>query len=135
MDRIRAALEAAYPSGLLEAVDAIGLVWWKVNAGGDVVVSDGPGLYLIDRMPHELVGSNLFADWPDWATRSPVLEVRQVLEGRASGLTCSYVMGGREWVATIRTAVVQGGRGALVVTHPRPRQRGAGDGKAVVGRR
>lgn len=110
------------------ATTLVEMAWWQVDAGGTVTVSDGPGLHRLGREPGQIVGRNLYRDWPSYAGREPVLSVRRVLAGEADDLECTYALrnphtGDEElWWARVRSDYLLDRtpmeRGAVIVTHP-----------------
>lgn len=128
MDRVRRSLAAICPPSLRTVADMIGVAWWEVDASGTVVASDGPGLRAVGLRPGEAVGRNLFDDWPEWAARSPVVEVRAVLTGECAEARCRYEMYGHTWNAVVRLSWVNDSRGAIVATWPEGGSLGAHGG-------
>lgn len=111
-------------------VDAAEVAWWRCDEHGTITESEGPGLWRVDRYDGELVGRNIWRDWPHYADHSPMVQVRDVLSGRKSRDECLYwvKINGHEpelWWARVAydpcfAADGTVHRGVLVVTHRVP---------------
>lgn len=112
---------AGVSSSARTALRVLSVAWWSCNAKGTVIESDGPGLDLLipPRKPNELAGANIWRDWPEYIGYTPFAQVADVLRGGAGG-SGVYEADGRQWLARVVPAVVDGGIGALCVTLPLP---------------